>query len=86
MKKKAVMVCLVNRCMRDPHVQWCESLSPSATAGGAGYSIVRSFFSSHEAMFSNVSTKFNYHFYFCYNNDASTVRWIFLSCLPLNRV
>jgi len=39
MKKKAVMVCLVNRCMRDPHVQWCESLSPSASAGGAGYLI-----------------------------------------------
>gem|GEM_PF-4298224 len=41
MKKKAVMVCLVNRCMRDPHVQWCESLSPSPTGGGAGYSIRR---------------------------------------------
>jgi len=30
---------LANRCMRDPHVQWCESLSPSPTGGGAGYSI-----------------------------------------------
>jgi len=32
--------------MRDPHVQWCERLSPSATAGGAGYSITGSGFFS----------------------------------------
>jgi len=30
--------------MRDPHVQWCERLSPSPTGGGAGYSISGSFF------------------------------------------
>ena len=29
----------MNRCIRDPYVQWCESLSLSAFAGGAGYSI-----------------------------------------------
>ncbi|MBI2968170.1 MAG: group II intron reverse transcriptase/maturase, partial [Bacteroidetes bacterium] len=26
-------------CMRDPHVQWCESPPPSCSIGGAGYSI-----------------------------------------------
>jgi len=38
------MVCLVNRCMRDPHVQWCERLSPSPTGDGTDYPIVRSLF------------------------------------------
>src|SRR5690554_3650631 len=30
---------LTNRCIREPYVQWCERLSPSAKAGGAVYSI-----------------------------------------------
>ena len=29
---------LTNRCIREPYVQWCERLSPSAKAGGAVYS------------------------------------------------
>lgn len=29
----------MNRCIRDPYVQWCERFSPSAMAGGATYSI-----------------------------------------------
>jgi len=29
----------MNRCIREPYVQWCERLSPSALAGGAVYSI-----------------------------------------------
>ena len=35
---------LTNRCIREPYVQWCERLSPSAKAGGAVYSIGGSFF------------------------------------------
>jgi hypothetical protein len=30
-----------------PYVQWCERFSPSAKAGGATYSIVRSFIIIH---------------------------------------
>ena len=29
----------MNRCIRDPYVQWCESLSLSVSTDGAGYSI-----------------------------------------------
>jgi len=28
------MVCLVNRCMREPHVQWCERLSRQLPLAG----------------------------------------------------
>ena len=30
----------MNRCMRDPHVQWCERRTPSCSIDGAAYSIM----------------------------------------------
>ena len=29
----------MNRCIRDPYVQWCERCTPLVTTGGAAYSI-----------------------------------------------
>ncbi|MFM7857575.1 MAG: group II intron maturase-specific domain-containing protein [Flammeovirgaceae bacterium] len=37
---------LMNRCIRDPYVQWCESLSRLALDSRAGYSIVASWVSA----------------------------------------
>ncbi len=36
----------MNRCIREPNVQWCERRTPSVNAGGAVYSITGSCFFS----------------------------------------
>ena len=52
----------MNRCIREPYVQWCERLSPSALAGGAVYSISNCFYSSPFLFKSIVNYKDIVHF------------------------
>src|SRR6266545_4410754 len=40
--KERLHLYLMNRCIRDPYVQWCERRTSSLTSGEAVYSIVRS--------------------------------------------
>jgi hypothetical protein len=40
--KERLYLYLMNRCIRDPYVQWCERRTSSLTSGEAVYSIVRS--------------------------------------------